>query len=316
MKNVLLTGCAGFIGSNLLDKLLNRGFKVIGVDNFSDYYSPCIKEKNISKNINNKNFKFYKYDIENIEQLKEIFKENSIDTVVHLAARPGVRPSIVNPIDCVKTNIIGTTNILECMKEYGTKKIVFSSSSSVYGNCEEEKFSEALQGLRPISPYAVSKLAGENMCYVYSKNYGINAICLRLFTVYGPRQRPDLAVNKFVDLMKNDKPIPMFGNGNTIRDYTYVDDITEGIFSAINYDKSGYEIINLGGGHPVTLKDMISVLETKLGAKAIIENLVPQQGDVEKTGADISKAKRLLNFEPKTKFEDGIGKYIEWLNDK
>ncbi|MGN0017874.1 MAG: GDP-mannose 4,6-dehydratase [Candidatus Gastranaerophilaceae bacterium] len=313
--NILITGGAGFIGSNLAEKLI-KDHNIIVIDNFNDYYSPAIKENNIKEILNNPKYKLYRADVRNIEEIKPVFSENSIDCVVHIAASAGVRASIKEPDLFIKNNICATVNVLELMKDFNVKKLVFASSSSVYGNCKAEKFSEDLKITEPISPYAATKSACEQFIYTFSKLYDIQAVCLRFFTVYGRRQRPDLAISKFVNLIKQDKPIPVYGDGTTYRDYTYIDDILSGIESAIYYNKTPYEIINLGGGEPVTLIDMIKTIEQVLGKKAQIEWLPMQAGDVIKTSADITKAKNLLNFEPKTKFIDGIKAYVEWANGK
>lgn len=310
--NILITGGAGFIGSTLADKLLEKNNKIVVIDNFNDYYSPKLKEKNIKHNLDNKNYKLYRGDICDKNLLSKIFEENQIDVVVHIAASAGVRPSIENPLSYVKNNIEGTVNIVEVMKENGIKKIVFASSSSIYGNCKEEIFSEDLKVSEPISPYAASKSACEQFLYTYSKLFDIQVVALRFFTVFGPRQRPDLAIRKFIDLIKENKPIPVYGDGTTIRDYTYVDDIVDGIISAINYNDTPYEIINLGGGAPVSLNQMIETIEKVLNKKATIEHLPMQLGDVNKTAADITKAKKLLNYNPKTSFKEGVIKFIEW----
>ena len=310
--NILITGGAGFIGSTLCDKMLKEDNEIIVIDNFNDYYSPKLKENNIKHNLNNKNYKLYRGDICDKSLLAKIFEENKIDVVVHIAASAGVRPSIDKPLDYVKNNIEGTVNILEVMKENKVKKIVFASSSSIYGNCKEEIFSEDLKVAEPISPYAATKLACEQFLYTYSKLYNIQVVALRFFTVFGPRQRPDLAIRKFIDLIKENKPIPVYGDGTTIRDYTYVDDIVDGIISAIDYNDTQYEIINLGGGAPVSLNQMIETIEKVLNKKAKIERLPMQMGDVNKTAASITKAKKLLNYNPKTSFERGIIKFIEW----
>lgn len=310
--NILITGGAGFIGSTLADKLLEENNKIVVIDNFNDYYSPKLKEKNIKHNLDNKNYKLYRGDICDKNLLRKIFEENQIDVVVHIAASAGVRPSIENPLSYVKNNIEGTVNIVEVMKENGIKKIVFASSSSIYGNCKEEIFSEDLKVSEPISPYAASKSACEQFLYTYSKLFDIQVVALRFFTVFGPRQRPDLAIRKFIDLIKENKPIPVYGDGTTIRDYTYIDDIVDGIIGAINYNDTPYEIINLGGGAPVSLNQMIETIEKVLNKKAKIEHLPMQPGDVSKTAADITKAKKLLNYNPKTSFKEGIIKFIEW----
>ena len=310
--NILITGGAGFIGSTLADKLLEKNNKIVVIDNFNDYYSPKLKEKNIKHNLDNKNYKLYRGDICDKNLLSKIFEENQIDVVVHIAASAGVRPSIENPLSYVKNNIEGTVNIVEVMKRKNVQRIVFASSSSIYGNCKEEIFSEDLKVSEPISPYAASKSACEQFLYTYSKLFDIQVVALRFFTVFGPRQRPDLAIRKFIDLITENKPIPVYGDGTTIRDYTYVDDIVDGIISAINYNDTPYEIINLGGGAPVSLNQMIETIEKVLNKKATIEHLPMQLGDVNKTAADITKAKKLLNYNPKTSFKEGVIKFIEW----
>ena len=310
--NILITGGAGFIGSTLADKLLNEGNKIIVLDNFNDYYDVKLKEQNVRVNEDNPNYKLYRGDICNIELTEKIFSENNIDKVVHIAARAGVRPSLEDPLEYVRSNIEGTVNILEKMKAHDVKKIVFASSSSVYGNCKADKFSEDLKVTEPISPYAATKSACEQILYTYSKLYGINTVCLRFFTVYGPKQRPDLAIRKFIELIEQDKPIPVYGDGTTMRDYTFIEDIIDGICAAIDYDKTPYEIINLGGGSPVTLNEMIATIEEVLGKKAQINRLPMQPGDVNKTVSDITKAQKLLGYLPKTTFKEGIRKFVEW----
>ena len=314
-KTILITGGAGFIGSNLADKLIPHN-KIIVIDNFDNFYDPKIKEKNISANLRNKNYIFYKSDITDITSLEKIFSENNIDIIIHLAAKAGVRASIKNPKDYIHTNILGTVNILETAKKYKIKKMLFASSSSVYGNCKEDIFSEDLKLSEPISPYAATKLAAEQFCYTYHKLYGIKILCLRLFTVYGPRQRPDLAIHKFLNLINENKPVPVYGDGSTKRNYTYIDDIVSGFISAINYEKTGYETINLGGKESIRLDNMIKTLEKALKKPVLIEYLPLQKGDVDKTAADITKAKKILDYSPKTSFNEGIKKFIEWSNSK
>ncbi len=311
-KNILITGGAGFIGSTLADKLLKEGSKVFVIDNFNDYYDVSLKESNVKVNEANHDYKLYRGDICDRELVAEIFNENKIDVVVHIAARAGVRPSLEDPLEYVRSNIDGTINILENMRKYGCKKMVFASSSSIYGNCKADKFSEDLKVTEPISPYAATKSACEQFLYTYHKLYGIQSVCLRFFTVYGPKQRPDLAIRKFIELIEQDKPIPVYGDGTTMRDYTYIDDIITGVCSAIEYDKTPYEIINIGGGSPVTLSEMIETIEKVLGKKAEINRLPMQPGDVDKTVSDISKARKLLNYDPQTSFEEGIRKFVEW----
>lgn len=310
---ILITGGAGFIGSTLADKMLNDGVKVIVIDNFNDFYNPELKEQNVAHNIENPDYKLYRGDICDKEFVQNVFEENKIDKVVHLAACAGVRPSLENPLGYVNSNIYGTVNILEIMKSNNVKKIVFGSSSSVYGNCSAEKFSEDLKISEPISPYAATKSACEQFIYTYSKLYDISAVCLRFFTVYGPRQRPDLAIRKFANLIADEKSVPVYGDGSALRDYTYIDDIISGVCAAVDYDKTPYEIINLGGGNPITVNQVINTLEKALGKTAKREYMPLQQGDVIKTVSDITKASKLLGYYPETGFEHGISKFIEWV---
>lgn len=315
MKTYLITGGAGFIGSTLADFLLKEGNKVIVVDNFCDFYDPKIKENNISQNLNNPNYKLYKMDIN--DNLDEAF-DNTIDCVIHLAAMAGVRPSIDNPMLYQRVNCLGTQNILETMKKYNVKNLVMASSSSVYGNNKKTPFKETDVVDFAISPYAATKKANEVMTHVYHKLNDMNVIMLRFFTVFGPRQRPDLAINKFVRLMLNDEKIPMYGDGTTARDYTYVEDIVDGIYKSIKHvenNKNVYEIINLGNSNPISLKEMINTIGLVLNKTPIIEQLPMQQGDVDITFADISKAKELIGYNPKTPFKDGIEKFVEWYKN-
>lgn len=310
--NILITGAAGFIGSSLADRLLAKGHGIINVDNFNDYYDVKIKWRNISEHINNPNYKLYCLNLENKAELSKVFKNEKIDMVIHLAGRAGVRPSIQDPESYIKTNILGTVHILELMKDFGVKKLVFASSSSVYGNCDAEMFSEDLKVVEPISQYAATKSSDEQFVYTYTKLYGMQAICLRFFTVYGPRQRPDLAISKFTRLILNDEPVPMYGDGTTKRDYTYIDDIVSGIMGAIAYDKTPYEIVNLGGGEPITLTRMIETIEAELGKKAVVIKLPMQAGDVNKTVCDYSKARSLFGYCPHTTFKEGIHLFCDW----
>lgn len=315
MQTFLITGAAGFIGSHLADKLLNEGNKVIVVDNFCDFYNPEIKENNVKHNLSNPNYKLYRADIRDRNELAKVFNENKIDVVIHLAAMAGVRPSIDNPIYYQEVNCVGTQNILEEMKAHNAKNLVMASSSSVYGNCKEVPFKENMIVDFAISPYAATKKANEVMTHVYHKLFDFNVIMLRFFTVFGPRQRPDLAINKFTRLMLNDEPIPMFGDGTTSRDYTYIDDIVDGIIKSCNYvenNKDVYEILNLGNSSPVSLKEMINTIADVLGKTPNIQELPMQPGDVERTFADISKAKKLIGYNPKTSFKEGIESFIDW----
>ena len=315
MQTYLITGGAGFIGSHLADKLLKEGNKVIVVDNFCDFYNPKIKEDNVKHNLNNANYTLKRIDIRNREELAKAFDEANVDVVIHLAAMAGVRPSIDNPIYYQEVNCVGTQNILEEMKAHNVKKLVMASSSSVYGNCKEVPFKEDMVVDFAISPYAATKKANEVMTHVYHKLFDFNVIMLRFFTAFGPRQRPDLAINKFTRLMLNNEPIPMFGDGTTSRDYTYVEDIVSGIEKSIEYvnnNKDVYEILNLGNSSPVSLKEMINTIAEVLNKTPNIEELPMQPGDVERTFADISKANRLIGYEPKTSFKQGIENFVKW----
>lgn len=310
-----MTGGAGFIGSNLTDKLLSEGNSVIVIDNFDNFYDRKIKENNLMNALSYNNFKLIEGDIRDKNILAKIFSENEIDIVFQLAAKVGVRPSIKEPELFFEVNVNGTLNILEAMKRYGVKKLIFASSSSIYGNNKKVPFSEKDNVDLPISPYAATKKACELLNHTYHHLYGFNIYNLRFFTVYGPRQRPDLAIHKFAQLILTGEPIPVFGNGNTSRDYTYIDDIIQGIMSAIKKVK-GYEIINLGESKTITLSKLIAIIENTVGEKAIVNRLPIQPGDVEKTFADISKAKQLLGYNPKTNIEDGIKKFVEWISNK
>lgn len=318
MKTYFITGGAGFIGSTLSQKLIEQGNKVVTIDNFCDFYNPKIKEDNVKELLQNENFKLYKADIRDRQAVKEIFDENNIDIVMHLAAMAGVRPSIENPILYQEVNCMGTQNILEEMREHDVKNGVFASSSSVYGNCKEVPFREDMIVDYAISPYAATKKANEVMAHVYHKLFDMNIIMLRFFTVYGPKQRPDLAINKFTRLMLEDKEIPMFGDGTTSRDYTYIDDIVDGIIKSCDYcmnNKKVYEILNLGNSSPTTLKEMINIIGEVLGREPKIKQMPMQPGDVERTYADISKTKKLIGYQPKTTFKEGIENFVKWYKE-
>ncbi|MDO4382298.1 MAG: SDR family NAD(P)-dependent oxidoreductase [Clostridia bacterium] len=318
MKTYLITGGAGFIGSSLSERLIKEGNRVVAIDNFCDFYNPTIKENNVKELIKNSNFKLYRNDIRDRESVKKIFEENNIDIVMHLAAMAGVRPSIENPVLYQDVNCMGTQNILEEMKAHNVKNLVMASSSSVYGNCKEVPFKENMIVDFAISPYAATKKANEVMTHVYHKLFDMNVIMLRFFTVYGPKQRPDLAINKFTRLMLEDKEIPMFGDGTTSRDYTYIDDIVDGIIRSCNYVENNndvYEILNLGNSSPVSLKEMINIIGQAIGVKPKIKQLPMQPGDVDRTFADISKAKKLIGYNPKTSFKEGIERFIKWYKE-
>jgi UDP-glucuronate 4-epimerase len=313
-KRILVTGGAGFIGSHLVDKLLAEDrWQVSVLDNFNEFYSSALKRANLAQHTDNPQFKLYEADICCAETLREIFAENEFDAVVHLAAWAGVRPSLMNPKLYTQVNVSGTVNLLDAAREFGVKQFVFGSSSSVYGINSKIPFSEDDKISQPISPYAATKAAGELLCHTFSHLYDIRTVCLRFFTVYGARQRPDLAIHKFSKLIWENLPVPMFGDGTTRRDYTYIDDIIQGVRAAIDYDKSNYEIFNLGESQTIELKDLIGFLEENLGKKAIIERKPMQPGDVPLTFADISKARALLNYNPHTKIEQGIPKFTDWF---
>lgn len=315
----LVTGGAGFIGSNLCQKLLELGNDVYIIDNFNDFYDPEIKRENISyvKKTSEKYQKkliVFEGDIRDKVLLKETFK-NDIEVVVHLAAMAGVRPSIEKEHLYWDVNIMGTQNILEECKNNNVKKVVFASSSSVYGNSPTVPFKESDKVDFPISPYAATKKSGELLCYTHHHLYKTSVACLRFFTVFGPRQRPDLAINKFTRMIMNNEVIPVYGDGTSYRDYTYIDDIVDGIISSIEWvtnNECVYDIFNLGGDEPISLNRMISTIENTLNRKAKIQYLPMQPGDVNRTCADISKSTNVLGYKPKTTFEEGIKKFIEW----
>ncbi|MBS6041966.1 MAG: GDP-mannose 4,6-dehydratase [Clostridium baratii] len=322
MRTILITGGAGFIGSHLSERLLKEGNKVFIIDNFNDYYDPKIKRNNVEEvkktclvnNIPLDNYKVFEGDIRDNDFLKEVFT-NKVDSIMHLAAMAGVRPSIQNPSLYYDVNITGTVNLLERCRENNIKQFVFASSSSVYGNNEKIPFSESDRVDNPISPYAATKKSGELLCHTYHHLFDMNIACLRFFTVYGPRQRPDLAINKFTTLIMEDKEIPFYGDGTTSRDYTYVEDIVSGIVSSINYvnkEEKVFEIFNIGGDKTVSLNEMVETIEEVLGKKAKLNRLPMQPGDVNRTCADISYSKKMIGYNPQTSFKEGIRKFIQW----
>lgn len=309
--SILITGGAGFIGSSLCERLVNLGQDVICLDNFNNFYNPKIKESNIASLIPKENFTLIRGDILDIEALEKIFMENEIEIIVHLAAMAGVRPSIENPLLYEKVNIEGTLNILECMRKFKLSKLIFASSSSVYGGNKKVPFSETDNVDSPISPYAATKKAGELLCYNYHHLFNFDIFCLRFFTVYGPRQRPEMAIHKFTRQIFSQQNITVYGNGSSSRDYTYINDIISAIVSAISNIK-GYEIINLGNSSPIKLINLIRLIEniTCIKARIVYEPMKP--GDVFATCANITKAKKLLNYIPKTPINEGIEKFISW----
>lgn len=338
---VVVTGVAGFIGSHLVENLLKLGHSVVGIDNFHEFYSEDIKIKNVLESVdkieylneilkkdtkdkkieslleivNSMNYSLKYCDLKNLESLDKIFNENSVDMVINLAGLAGVRPSLENPLEYERVNIGGYLNLLECCKKYGVKKFIQASSSSVYGNNKVVPFKETDVVDFAISPYAATKKSGEVLGHVYFKLYNIDTLQFRFFTVYGPRQRPDLAIHKFVDKILKNESIPFFGDGETYRDYTYIDDIIDGVIKGVKYLESHenvYEIINLGESDAISLNNMVQTIERYLNKKAIIDRLPMQPGDVKRTYANIDKAKELLGYKPTTKFDDGIEKFIKW----
>lgn len=307
----LITGAAGFIGSHLCERMLADGWSVTGLDNFNDFYNPQIKRDNVSGCLKNANFSLIEDDIRNPEAVEKAVGDN-VDTIVHLAAGAGVRPSIQQPVYYSDNNMTGTMVMLEAAKKFQVKKFIFASSSSVYGNNKKVPFSEDDNVDFPISPYAATKKAGELFCHTYHHLYGINMTCLRFFTVYGPRQRPDLAIHKFAKLIEQGKSIPVYGDGSMMRDFTYIDDIIDGITASIEKCE-GYNIYNLGESRPVTVSNLVAEIEKALCKKAIIEHLPMQPGDVNCTYADVRKAMKELGYNPKTKISDGLAKFVEWL---
>ncbi len=309
---IIVTGGAGFIGSHLTETLLERGEEVAVIDNFDTFYDPAIKRENLRNAGANPRFHLHEVDIRNEEEVTKIVRDFSPEVICHIAARAGVRPSIEDPILYEDVNCRGLLNILEAAKKSGIKNFVFASSSSVYGINSKVPFSEDDPITCPISPYASTKRAGELYCYTYSHLYEMPVTCLRFFTVYGERGRPEMAVAKFTRLIWEGKPIPVYGDGSAKRDFTYISDIIEGVISAV-YRPFRYEIINLGGSRTVEVRRLISLIEKNLGKRAVIDFLEPAPGDVPLTYADVSKAKRLLGFNPKVDIEEGIKRYVKWF---
>lgn len=314
MKQILITGGAGFIGSSLINKLIEEpDVSITCIDNFDPFYSPKVKRENIKPFLKKSNFNFIKLDIRNSKKLKSKLTKN-FDTIIHLAAKVGIKPSLVDPVTYTEVNISGTQNLLELAKKLKCKQFIFASSSSVYGINSSVPWGENEHVLMPISPYASTKLSGELLGHVYSHLYDIRFIGLRFFSVYGPKQRPDLVIHKFTKLISEGKPITLYGDGKTKRDYTFIDDIISGIISAIHYSNSQYEIINLGNNRPVELLRLIKALEKVIGKKAIINKLPERPGDAPVTFANIAKAQKMLNYEPKTSLSKGIQKFVDWFN--
>jgi UDP-glucuronate 4-epimerase len=314
MSHILVTGGAGFIASHLIDLLLaDNQNRVTVIDNFNDFYSPSIKRANVTSHMASGNYQLVEADIADAPKVFELFAREKFDVVVHLAARAGVRPSLADPLEYERSNVKGTYVLLEAARRAEVPQFVFGSSSSVYGINAKVPFSEEDAISMPISPYAATKIAGEAACHVYSHLYAMRVICLRFFTVYGARQRPDLAIHKFARLISSNQAVPLFGDGSSQRDYTYIDDILSGIMGAIQYRASNFEIFNLGESQTIELKRLIELLEEALGEKAILDYQPPQPGDVPITFANIEKARRLLGYNPQTKIEDGVHQFVKWF---
>jgi len=309
--HILVTGGAGFIGSHLCEKFLREGHEVTVVDELNDFYDPAIKRGNLREI--GPAAKFVQGDLREKETVRRLFSENKFDAVAHIAARAGVRPSIQNPELYVQANVLATLYLLEACREHGVRKFIFASTSSIYGVNEKVPFSEDDLVQSTLSPYAATKLCCEQLCSNYTRLHGMRIVCLRFFTVYGPRQRPDLAIHKFAKAMLEGRPIDQYGDGSTRRDYTFVDDIIQGVWAAFRYDSTPFEIINLGESQTTTLRQLIELIEKGLGVKAAINYLPDQPGDVPLTYADISKARRVLGYNPTTKVEEGIPKFLAWI---
>ncbi|MBC7287336.1 MAG: SDR family NAD(P)-dependent oxidoreductase [Armatimonadetes bacterium] len=315
MATAMVTGAAGFIGSHVADALAAAGWEVVGVDNFDPYYPRELKEANLKEVSPAVRDGFIEADIRDAQAMESIIGERKVEVIVHLAAKAGVRPSIAAPAEYMDVNIGGTVALLEAARKAGVREVIFASSSSVYGRENQVPFRETQPVQSPMSPYAASKIAGEALCYTYHHLYNIHITCLRLFTVYGPRQRPDLAINKFVRLMFAGEPIPVFGDGTTSRDYTYVGDIVRGILAAIDRNLE-YAVINLGNSRPVKLMELIEALERVTGVEAKIEHLPPQPGDMPHTYADITRARELLNWQPEVSLDEGLAEFVRWWRNR
>ena len=308
---ILVTGGAGFIGSHLCERLLSEGHTVSIIDDLNNFYSPNAKLANLQSIRCHGPITFYRGSITDEAHVAEAFQESRPEVVIHLAARAGVRPSLEEPLLYGHTNVQGTITLLEASRKFGTKKFIFASSSSIYGVANQVPFSEEDAVNLPVSPYAATKIAGEKIGFTYSHLYGLSVVCLRFFTVYGPRQRPDLAIRKFITRIDRGQPIPVFGDGSSGRDYTFVNDTVQGIMGALAYDCS-YDVFNLGNSHPVKLLTLIRAIEEGLGKKAEIDWLPDQPGDVPITYADISKARKLLGYNPRTSLSEGIEAFLKW----
>jgi UDP-glucuronate 4-epimerase len=319
-QRILLTGGAGFIGSHLAESLLRLGARVAIIDNLDEFYAKEAKVHNLDQIKNCGNFEFHEIDIRNFDALRTVVQEFRPEAIIHLAARAGVRPSIEQPRLYEEVNVRSTYNLLELAREFKVPRFVFGSSSSVYGQTSRIPFTEDDPALHPISPYAATKMAGELACYTYAHLYGIKTLCLRFFTVYGPRQRPDLAIHKFTRLIETGQPISIFGDGSMSRDYTFVDDIVAGILAALRYEppqgRVPFEVFNLGNSQPVKLIDLVRHLEVATGRKAVCDFQPLQPGDVPITFADIRKAQSVLGYEPRVRFTEGVSQFVSWYRGR
>ncbi len=313
MRKVLVTGGAGFIGSSVTEALLARGLDVVCLDDFNDYYDPAFKRGNIAPFVGNPHWTLVEGDIRNGELVEEVYRRHGISATIHLAARAGVRPSIREPRLYEEVNCLGTVNLLEAAHRWGAYTFLFGSSSSVYGINSKVPFSEEDPITCPVSPYAATKRAGELLCYTYHHLYGLKVTCLRFFTVYGPRQRPEMAVYHFAEKLARGEAVPRFGDGSTARDYTYIDDIVVGVLAALDGDAE-FEIVNLGGSRTTTLAELIELIARELKVPARVEELPLQPGDVPITWADVAKAKQLWGWEPRVPIQEGIHRFVDWFN--
>jgi len=322
--NILVTGGAGFIGSHLCERLLLLGHNLTVVDNFNDFYDPAVKRRNIlqveeTAGCAGRSLLLCEGDIRDNPFLDRVFRDSAPEAVIHLAAMAGVRPSIERPRLYAEVNLNGTLNLLEASRSAGVRRFLFASSSSVYGNNPKVPFAESDPVDNPISPYAATKKGAELLCHTWHHLYGISIACLRFFTVYGPRQRPDLAIHKFARMLSSGRPLPIFGDGTTSRDYTYIDDILDGVVRALEWtacDHPRYDIFNLGESRPVELRRLVAVLEQAIGIPAKREQLPMQAGDVERTCADLTKSTAVLGYRPTTEIEEGIARFVTWFREQ
>lgn len=317
MKTIVVTGCAGFIGSHLTEKLLAQGYRVVGIDNFDPFYDVHIKRRNMQGYAQDPNFDFLEVDLADADALRAVFPAQT-DLIVHLAGKAGVRPSIEDPQGYIRANVVATQNILDLMKLHRISRMAFASSSSVYGNTKETPFREDMDVSNPISPYAATKKTCELINYTYHHLYRMNIVNMRFFTVFGPRQRPDLAIHKFTKLIRSGAEIPMFGDGSTARDYTFVEDTVAGILGIVDYlfqHENVFEIVNLGNNSPVKLTDMIASIYKATGETPRIKQLPMQPGDVDITFADITRAQNLFGYQPQFDFNEGVKRFVAWYDD-